>query len=167
MRTIARSVLALSLLPYAAVLGACGDSLEATSACRNLVYKESGLSRAEYLPCAGEIMAALGELEAHTQAAFKGDSAARADGQAALRRVSSLMNAAGGRNLLERWDDKALTDLNIDINNAVSHYQAFYWVRIIEEPDPRAAKTRSAAEAEMLGASRNYEEARRTYRHLR
>jgi DNA uptake protein ComE-like DNA-binding protein len=81
--------------------------------------------------------------------------------------VKGLMQAAGGRKLLDRWRDRALMDLNVDINNAVTHYQAFYMVRNIDEPDSRAALTRQAAEAELNGAQRRYNEARGSYRGLR
>lgn len=77
------------------------------------------------------------------------------------------MKAAGGRNLLERWRDTTLTDLNLDIHNAVTKYQAFYMVRILDPPHPYAAKTREAAESELSGATRRYEEARSLYRRLR
>ncbi len=74
------------------------------------------------------------------------------------------MRAAGGRNLLERWSDRALTDLNVSISNAVTKYEAFYMVRVTE--DQFAAQTRAAAAAELQGASRRYEEARSSYRRL-
>ena len=41
-----------------------------------------------------------------------------------MRKLGSLMKKAGGRNLLEKWDDRALTSLNIDISNASPHHQA-------------------------------------------
>ncbi len=147
----------------------CSDSVPKTSACRNLVYKDKdqGLTRQEYLPCAGEMVAVLDELEPRTRAALTGDSKARTEGEASLRQLQSLMRVAGGRNLLERWNDRALTNLNVDINNAVTHYQAFYLVRILDDSHPYAAQSRSAAEAELTGASRRSEEARNLYRRLR
>jgi hypothetical protein len=145
----------------------CSGTVPDNSACRNLVYKDQGLTRKEYLPCAGEMMAVLDELEPQARAALGGDGKARADGEASLHRVQSLMRVAGGRNLLERWNDRALTDLNVDINNAVTHYQAFYMVRILDESHPYAAQSRSAAEAELAGASRRHEEARSLYRRLK
>lgn len=146
---------------------ACGDSVAASSSCKGLVYGDEGPARKDYLPCVDEMMKALDELSVESAAAFKGDSEARAQGQASLRKVHALMQAAGGRKLLERWSDRRLTDLNVDINNAVTHYQAFYMVRIIDEPDPRAAVTRRAAEAELHGAQRRYNDARSSYRQLR
>jgi len=78
-----------------------------------------------------------------------------------------LLRAAGGRNLLERWQDRALTDLNLKINNAVTHYDAFYMSRILEEPNQFAAQTREAAQVELRAAVRRHEEARGYYRRLR
>ena len=76
------------------------------------------------------------------------------------------MNAAGGRNLLERWQDGALMHLNMTISNAVTHYEAFYMVRILEEPNRFAAQTRQAAEVELRAAIQRHEEARNSYRRL-
>jgi hypothetical protein len=80
-----------------------------------------------------------------------------------LSRVIALMKAAGGRQLLERWNDRALMDLNVNIHNAVTHYQAFYMVRILDDPDPFAQKSRDAARSEFIGANSRYNAARRLY----
>ena len=151
----------------AAFAGGCSEAVADNSACRNLVYTDAGVSRKDYLPCAGEMVAALDQLALQSQAALRGDQNARSEGQATLRRLRSLMNAAGGRKLLERWKDSTLTDLNVDISNAATKYDAFFMVRILDPPDPFAAKTREAAESELSGATRRYEEARSLYRRLR
>ncbi len=150
----------------ALVLTACRSDVPGDSGCRNLVYKEAGLSRSEYLPCAGEIVHALDELARLSDLALRGDQQARSDGRAMLRRAHALISAAGGRNLLERWEDRALTDLNIRISNAVSHFEAFYMVRILDEPEQFAAQTRQAAETELRGATRRTTEAISYYRRL-
>jgi hypothetical protein len=157
-----RHALVVCLISVAAT--GCGSSIPSDSACRNLTYKEQGLSRSEYLPCAGEIVTALDELAQQSQAASRGDQEARSNGRVALRRVNALIDAAGGRNLLERWDDRALTDLNVKISNAVTHYEAFYMVRVTE--DQFAAQTREAAAVELRAASQRYGEARSSYRRL-
>lgn len=152
-----------------AVTFACGvraDSVPETSACRDLKYSKGGPARAAYLPCAGEIMATLEQVERHAQAALKGDREARGEGRAAVRRVTALMKSAGGLDLLDRWNDRVLTDLNLDIHNAVTHYDTFYMMPLKEEPHPFAAKMREAAGAEMQGGRRNYLEARVQYRRL-
>ena len=57
---------------------------------------------------------------------MNGRPATRRSSSQTLRRLQSLMNAAGGRNLLERQKDTALTDLNVDIKNAVTKYQPYF-----------------------------------------
>ena len=146
------------------MVSACTEVVADTSACRKLEYVNGGVPRAQYLPCAAEMIAVLDDLERQTKSALDGDAQARSDGQASLRRVMALMSAAGGRQLLERWDDRALTDLNVDISNAVTKYQAFYMVRIVDGQFAR--ESRAAAEAEYQGAARRYEDARRLFRRL-
>ena len=160
-----RRAITLCFVPL--IVAACASDVPSDSGCLNLVYKEQGLTRSEYLPCAGEIVAALDELERQSEAAHGGDRQARSEGRATLARVKALMRAAGGRNLLERWQDRALTDLNLKINNAVTHYEAFYMSRILEEPNQFAAQTREAAQVELRAAVRRHEEARGYYRRLR
>jgi len=145
----------------------CTQVIAESSACRNLPYKDGEVPRAQYVPCVGEIVTALEELDRQTEAALAGDKQARADGQTTLRRVIALMNAAGGRQLLERWNDRTLMDLNVDMHNAVSHYQAFYLVRILDNSNPYAATSREAARAEYVGGHRRLLDASRTYRFLK
>ena len=155
----------LALCVIAVISSACSSEVPKDSRCRNLVYKEDGLSRSEYLPCAGEIVAALDELRGQSEAAARGDRRARADGETTLSRVNALMKAAGGRNLLE-LEDRPLRSLNMRISNAVTSYTAFYMVRILEEPNQFAAQSRRAAAAELSAATRNHEEALGSYRRL-
>jgi hypothetical protein len=162
-----REISTIATLLLVTFCSACGGGVPASSACRNLVYKEDGLSRTEYLPCATEMMTALDEVAVHTKGAAAGDQQARSDGQNALARLGALMNAAGGRNLLERWRDARLTALNVDISNAVTHYNAFYMVRVLEEPSPYAAQSRKAADDEFRNATRSHSEARSSYRRIR
>ena len=150
-----------------AAFTACTEVVADTSACKKLEYKDGSVARAQYLPCAGEMIAALDDLDRQTRAALDGDSQARTDGWSTLRRVNALMSAAGGRQLLERWDDRALTSLNMKINNAVTKYQAFYMVRILDEPNQFAKKSRAAATAEYEGGNRHYEDASQLYRRLK
>jgi hypothetical protein len=160
---IRRSVL---LAIACAAFTACTEVVADTSACKKLEYKNGSVARAQYLPCAGEMIAALDDLDRHTKAALDGDGQARTDGWSTLRRVNALMSAAGGRQLLERWDDRALTSLNMKMNNAVTKYQAFYMVRILEDSNQFAEKSRAAATAEYEGGNRHYEDARRLFNSL-
>jgi hypothetical protein len=145
-------------------MSGCAEVVADSSACRNLEYSNGSVARSQYLPCAAEMIAVLDDLDRQTKAALDGDAQARSDGQASLRRVTALMSAAGGRQLLERWDDRALTDLNVDISNAVAKYQAFYMVRILD--GQFAKQSRAAADAEYQGATRRYEDAKRQLRRL-
>jgi hypothetical protein len=152
-------------LAAAAACTAAGAVAE-TSACRNLEYKNGSVARAQYLPCAAEMISVLDDLDRQSKAALDGDQQARAEGQTSLRRLMALMSAAGGLQLLERWEDRALTDLNLDISNAATKYQAFYMIRILDESSRFAKESRAAAAAEYAGASRRYEEAKRLFRRL-
>jgi hypothetical protein len=158
---------ALGTLILLLAASACSGDVPKDSACTKLVYTNAGVARADYMPCAGEIMAALDELAPQADAAMRGDRQARSDGEATLRRVHALMKAAGGRNLLERWSDATLTSMNVQISNTVTKYDAFYMIRILDDPNPYAAKSREAAQSELSGAQRAYADARRLYLRLR
>ena len=149
-----------------ASLTACTEAVADTSACRGLEYKNGSVARAQYLPCVAEIIAVLDDLDRQSKAALDGDQQARTEGQASLRRVMALMSVAGGRQLLERWDDTTLTELNLDMHNAVTKYQAFYMVRILDESNQFAKESRAAANAEYTGATRRYQEAKRLFRQI-
>lgn len=149
-----------------AAASACTEAVADSSACRNLEYTDGGVERAKYLPCAAEMIAALDDLERQTKAALDGDAQARSDGQATLRRGMRLMSAAGGLQLLERWPDRTLTELNLSISNALTKYQAFYMVRILDESSQFAKESRAAATAEYQGASRRYEQAKRIFNRI-
>jgi hypothetical protein len=139
------------------------------TACDGLVYKESGLARAEYLPCAGEMMATLDQLDAQVGSMISGNENARSEAQASVRKLGSLMKKAGGRNLLEKWDDRALTSLNVDISNAHAHHQACMMVagQLFGRAPLGDEKYRDAAKSECGAYRRSYEEASRAYRYLR
>ena len=145
---------------------AVGHGESSASACSRLSYDTAGPTRAEYLPCAGEIVAALEIVENKSQVAIKGDQDARQDGREALRKVNTLMRDAGGRKLLERWRDSALTDFNVDVNNAATKYGAFYLLPVLREPHPFAAKSREAARDELRGGTRNFHEVLTDYRRI-
>lgn len=146
---------------------ACGGDVPSDSACGKLVYTDAGVARADFLPCAGEMIAALDELAPQATAALGGDAQARSDGQATLRRLHALRQAAGGRKLLDRWSDRPLTDLNLHISNAATKYDAFYMIRILDASSPYAAQSRQAAESELSGAKSAYDDARGLYRRLK
>jgi hypothetical protein len=143
---------------------ACGAIAGEKTACDGLVYKESGLTRKEYLPCAGEMMATLDQLETQVEKMLDGDQSARSEASASVRKLGSLMKKAGGRNLLERWNDRALTSLNVDISNAYTHHQACMMVAgqlFGNNKSPDAARSQCRAYRS------SYQEASRAHRSLR
>ena len=108
-------------------------------------------------------MATLDQLDAQVKNMIAGDENARSEARTSVQKLRSLMSKAGGRNLLERWDDRALTSLNVDISNAYEHHQACMMVagQLGDE------KYRDAAKSECTAYQRSYEDASRAYRYLR
>jgi hypothetical protein len=134
----------------AALLIACSGG--GRTACDNLVYKEQGLTRTEFLPCAAEMIKTMDKLDAHIDAILKGDKRARAEARAQYHELGELIKKAGGRNLVERWQDESLTRLNVRLWNAYTSYQGA--LLIPNEVDANAAR-------------RSKEEARGIYESLR
>jgi hypothetical protein len=150
-------------------MGACGELAAEQSTCDGLVYKESGLTRKEYLPCAGEMIATLDQLDSQIENMLHGDKNARSEAGASVRKLGSLMKRAGGRDLLERWNDRALTSLNVDISNAYTHHQACMMVagQLFGRAPLGDEKYRDAARSECSAYRSSYKEARSAYRSLR
>ena len=144
----------------------CSDTVQATSACSNFEHKNGGLTRDEFLPCAAEMIAALDELAPLSQAAMKSSKQARLNGEAALRVVMPMLSEAGGDRLLERSNDRDLSDLRAEIHNTVTQYRAFYALTIPPDYHPLAGKARQDAQWELDGAARHHESARNLYRHV-
>ena len=69
------------------ITAGCEAAASETTACDGLVYKESGLTRAEYLPCAGEMMATLDRLAPQIENMLSGDENARSEAQASVREL--------------------------------------------------------------------------------
>ncbi|MDP3936985.1 MAG: hypothetical protein Q8R92_02480, partial [Deltaproteobacteria bacterium] len=87
-------LLAMALL----ALTACGrGEVKYKSACEGLEYTEDGLSREAYLPCAGEILAAMDALRPEIEAAINGDDEARKRARRAYRYLRKLLTMAGGK----------------------------------------------------------------------
>ncbi len=85
---------ALVSLPLA--LG-CGAAASKKTACDGLVYEDHGPKRAEYLPCAGEMMATLDRLAPQIENMLSGEEKARSEAQAAVRELRGLLKKAGWR----------------------------------------------------------------------
>jgi len=168
-RSIARSLVICAVFSGLPMVAACGALADEPTACDGLVYKESGLARKEYLPCAGEMMATLDQLDTQIKKMIAGNEDARSEAQTSVRKLGSLMKKAGGRNLLERWNDRALTSLNLDISNAYGHHQACMMVagQLFGRAPLGDEKYRDAAKSECTAYRRSYEEARSAYRYVR
>ena len=168
-RSILRSLVICAVFSGLPMWAACGALAGEKTACDGLVYKESGLARKEFLPCAGEMMATLDQLDTQIEKMIAGDKDARSEAQTNVQKLGGLMKKAGGRNLLERWDDRAMTSLNLDISNAYSHHQACMMVagQLFGKAPLGDEKYRDAAKSECKAYRRSYEEARRAYRSVR
>ena len=112
------------LLSGALLIVACGSPPESLP-CEGLVYKEHGLSREEYRPCAAAMVAALDRAEQYLVAMFDGESGARLRALSEVRLLKRMMTMAGGRKMWhESWDDDSLNDLNRAIFTASYQYEA-------------------------------------------
>jgi hypothetical protein len=119
---MSRLTVPLALFPLfvAMLLIACSGNRG--TACDNLVYKEEGLTRSEFLPCAAEMITIIDKLDAHMDAVLKGDERARAEARVQYDELGVLIKKAGGRNLVGRWQDDSLNRLNVRIWNAYTSY---------------------------------------------
>jgi len=164
-RVRARSAILRVAVLAIPMTAACGALAAKPTACDGLVYKKGGLTRAEYLPCAGEMMATLDRVAPQIEKMLEGDASARSDASAGVRELRTLLNKAGGRNLLERWEDRALTSLNVDISNSVHHHEACMMVagQMFGRAPLGDEKFREAAKSECRAYRRSYAEASRAY----
>jgi hypothetical protein len=165
----ARSITVWGVVLGSALAAACGTLAAKPTACDGLVYKEGGLTRAEYLPCAAEIMAALDRLAPQIDKMLAGDEGARSDAGDTLRELRGLLKQAGGRDMLERWDDRALTSLNLDIWNAFNQHEACMMVagQLFGRAPLGDEKNREPARSQCRAYRTSYEDANRAYRRLR
>ena len=150
--------------------GACSVAAGKTSACERLPpYDKSGLGRWQYLPCAGEMMATLDRLAPQIESMLSGKESAKYDARDSVRELRGLLKTAGGRKLLERWNDRALMDLNVDIWNTYTHHEACLMVarQMFGRPPLGDEKNREAAKSECRAYRSSYAEASREYRRLR
>ncbi len=116
----------------------CGCARDGPSACQGLVYKETGLNRREYVPCARAMVTELDRF--HLALKAMGDTTlpmedrkkARTGCLASNARLVKLIDQAGGRQKLAwvEWEDSALNRLNQDILAAQTLYlmECYYGV---------------------------------------
>jgi len=90
------SRLTVPLAPFplliAMLLIACSGNRGTT--CDNLVYKEEGLTRSAFLPCAAEMITIMDKLDAHMDAVLKGDKRARAEARMQYDELGVLIKKA-------------------------------------------------------------------------
>lgn len=93
------------------------------------MYRETGLNRKEYSPCASAMVAELDQMQSQLQ--VLGDRSrskedrrgARRECFAANSRLLKLIKQAGGKQkLLTPWEDIALSNLNQNIISAQTEY---------------------------------------------
>jgi hypothetical protein len=148
--------LALSFLGLtfgAMVLWSC--SPPAKSACAGLVYKEYGLSRQEFAPCAKAMIATLDRI--YADVAIMGNAArpkaerlrARSDCIADASELAHLIGDAGGTQKLVSmpWDDEELSRFNTDVGSARTAYVMYCYYGLTGETVTRLDPNHEAARA--------------------
>lgn len=119
-----------------AVAAACSGAVRPPTSCTGLGEKTIGITRADYAPCAGEILATLDTLQRHLQRLIlQQDSAAQSDAETAYRHLRRLMGEVDftadawremreGRPSLERWPDGVMRYFNVEIGVAAAQYMS-------------------------------------------
>ena len=155
----------LGLLPAMLCLS-CDGSASGSSACDGLADKLVGITRADYATCAGEILAALEELEQSLRRiVLEGESDARPEAEAAYERLRRLMRevdfqgdmrrevqAGSPAPGIERWPDGNMQSFNKDVGNAAAQFMS-----ALQRPN----------EANLHEGSRQHARARRAYARFR
>ena len=124
-RSVVGSIFVWTAFLSVPLTAACAALTGGTTACDGLVYKEFGLTRAEYLPCAGEMIAKLDRLGPQVDAMLAGDKNARGEARETLRDLQRLFKMAGGRRnmSIEEWRDRGLRSLNVKMWMAHDVYE--------------------------------------------
>jgi len=141
------------VLVLCALLGQWGCSQATKGPCDGLVYEEGGLPRSQYLPCAREIVAALDQAERGLDAHYnKSDKDGRRQARSALRQAETLLRKAGGhQKMLAGWADDGLNDLNVDLWNAFSAYDAAAMVPTDERDFNNGRRSHGSARSSLSG----------------
>jgi hypothetical protein len=115
----------------------CSRTVSRPSTCDGLIRKTIGITREDYSPCAGEILAALDSLETELRrSVFSGDEEAGPDAEAHYKRLRYLMREVGftadvwrearegaGRKV-ERWPDSTMRRFNTEVGTATAQYMS-------------------------------------------
>jgi hypothetical protein len=115
----------------------CSRVVSRPSACDDLIEKTIGITREDYSPCAGEILAALDSLEpALRRFVLRGDEEAGSEAEVYYERLRYLMREVGftadvwrearegaGRTV-ERWPNSAMRVFNSEVGTAAAQYMS-------------------------------------------
>lgn len=113
---------------------ACVMQPAESTACDGLAEKTLGITRADYSTCAGEILAALDDLERPLRRLVQGDDDAKGDAESANRRLRYLMRqvgfqadffrevVGGASRTIERWPDSAMRIFNREVVGAAAQF---------------------------------------------
>jgi hypothetical protein len=121
----------------AALSMGCSRAVSRPSTCDGLSEKTVGITREDYSPCAGEILAALDGLEHPLrQSVSRGDEEAGPEAEAHYKRLRYLMRQVGftadlwresregaGRKV-ERWPDSTMRLFNTEVGTATAQYMS-------------------------------------------
>ena len=148
---------------------ACAPARETRSACDGLPrYPDTGLPRQVFLPCAAEMAAALDLVRLDLEAALSGERQAFDRAGRKLREVDALRAKAGGRaKLLSRWDDRALNDVNLDIENSYNLFHGVWQMNSYYGRGAAASVLREKSRPDVESGRQHLESAKRTLARLR
>jgi hypothetical protein len=170
-RPLIYSIFVWMMLLSIPLSAACGIVAEEKTPCDGLVYKDFGLTRAEYLPCVGEMLTTLERLRPQVDSMLTGDQEARAEAVDTFRHLQTLIKKAGGRNMTwEKWDDVGLMRLNHRIRDISGQYEVclrYTNVVIAMASKERSAKKREEILAQCTYPGKSVREVRSDFRYLK
>jgi hypothetical protein len=150
----------VALALVAGALTACTPT--SRSACEGMVYKESGLTREQFRPCAAEMVKQLDRAQSALEmmADKSRPSAARSEARreciaAASDLTRSLRAAGGSTKLMARWDDVRLNEFSFAVISAKDYYTmvCYYGPKLFDQAEQSGAPLNSSRDS-------NYEKAR-------
>ena len=123
------------LLLCLSLCAACSASLSPT-ACDGLSRKTLAITRADYAECAGQILAALEQVEGPLGRFVAGDAEAGAEASSAHRRLRHMMDVVGFQagayrevgggadKTIQRWPDSGMRTFNGHVISAAVQFRA-------------------------------------------
>jgi hypothetical protein len=126
------------------------------NACEGMIYKEAGLTRAQFRACAAEMVKQLDLAQSALQVMADRSrpraarTAARQQCLAATGDLSDLMRTAGGSTkLLARWDDSRLNQFNFAVRQAKDEYMSvcYYGARGFDQARDAGVEVNSGSDS--------------------